>query len=165
MSETLMAIGVGGLVLAAVASMFGFSGRSFSLLGNYVDFNQQSLLALDHLSLDFRRSTNLVSITTNQVVMAMPGSSGNVTYSYSPQARTLSRVQGASTRVLLRDCNLAAFSIFQRTLIPGTGEPYATTDPNLCKVLTVSWSCSRSVLGRMTTSQQNQTAKIVRRPG
>ena len=38
--EMMMSLGVGGLVLSAVASQMFYGGRSFAALANYVDFNR-----------------------------------------------------------------------------------------------------------------------------
>ena len=66
-------------------------------------------------------------------------------------------------RVLLSECQEFGFASFQRNPINGTYNQYPT-DPNrpdLCKLIQVSWVCSRNILGKRANTESVQSAKFV----
>src|SRR5947207_3629791 len=84
--EMLIAIGISGLVFAAVGVMVFFSGRSYAALANYVDLDNKSRQALDRMTKDLRQvdavtaiGTNTLStgqVVTNQLVLSGKESDG-----------------------------------------------------------------------------------------
>ena len=56
--------------------------------------------------------------------------------------------------------NLGFTSLF-RNPVGGSVDQYSTTDPALCKVVQLSWTCSRKVLGKKSTTESVQSAKVV----
>src|SRR5688572_9607677 len=64
--EMLIAVGISGIVFAAVGVMIFFSGRSYAALANYVDLDNKSRKALDQMSQEIRQVDRVASIgTTN----------------------------------------------------------------------------------------------------
>ena len=62
--EVLMAVGISGLVFAAVAILIFFSGRSYAALANYVDLDNRSRSALDRMSKEIRQVDSVTSAGT-----------------------------------------------------------------------------------------------------
>src|ERR1041384_2396571 len=103
--ELLVATVIGGVALAAVAALLGYTARSFCSLANYSDLNRASMRALDYLTRDVRAASAVTTFTTNQIVFNMGTNNPSLTYSYSVTDRTLTRSQGTNSRVLLTDCD------------------------------------------------------------
>jgi hypothetical protein len=168
--ELLIAMGAGSLFFAAVASMMMFSGKSSAALGNYADLDRYSRNALDTMSAEIRQANRLTSYATNQLqfenVDSSTGATNTLTYTYDSSAGTLTRTSGGQTKTLLVGIvtNSLQFSIFQRSPVPESWDQYQLTNTSqfaLCKVVQLSWICSRSILGRQANTESMQSAKIV----
>ncbi|MDB6054782.1 MAG: hypothetical protein JWN25_2305 [Verrucomicrobiales bacterium] len=163
--ELMVAAAVGSLVFAVVASMFLYFGKSFAALTNYAELDSTGRFALDQMTTDIRQANRLTSYATNQIVFEMvaSGATNNLTYRYDSAGGTLVRIYAGQTRTLLTEIvsNSLSFSMFQRNPVGGTVDQYATSNPALCKVVQLSWICSRSILGKKSTSESVQSAKIV----
>ena len=59
-------------------------------MGNYVSMEQSSRSALDQMTRDIRKSKNLLSFATNQLVFNYNGTT-NLIYAYDPATRRLTR--------------------------------------------------------------------------
>jgi len=165
--ELLVAVGVGGMVFAAVGSLVFYSGRSFAALANYVDLDNTSRSALDKMSSEIRQANRLITYSpTNlcfEIVDPKTGATTTLTYTYDSVAGKLNRIYTNQTTTLLKEIspNALKFSMYQRNPVGGTVDQYSTTDPALCKVVQLSWTCSRKVLGKKSTTESVQSAKIV----
>src|SRR5947207_10101793 len=94
--EMLIAIGISGIVFAAVGTMIFFSGRSYAAMANYVDLDNKSRKALDQMTKDLRQVNGVTSIgtntvsgqtVTNQLVVAgteADGTAYTITYNHNP---------------------------------------------------------------------------------
>ena len=162
--ELLVAMGVSSILVGAIMSLTLFCNRSFVALGNYMDLNNTSLNALDTMTRDIRGAYSLKSFATNQLVF-LDASSNALTFAWSPGAGTLTRSYGGAVSTLLDNCDYLAFDISQRTpMTNGTMGFYtASNNPVLCKLVSVSWRCSRSILGQKANTESVQTAKIMMR--
>ena len=159
--EYIIGMGVGSIVLVAVASLSLYSGRSFAGLANYTDLNATSLHAIDYMTRDIRQAVRLTSFSTNQIILQDQGSSDPLIFTYSPTNRTLIRQQGTDRKVLLKDCDFLKFSVYQRSPIAGTYDQHPVAVPGTGKVIEVTWVCSRTILGAKINSENVQTAKVV----
>src|SRR5262245_49780574 len=88
--EMLIGVGVGSLVLLSVMTIFLTSNRTFVAMGNYVSMEQKSRNALDQMTRDIRKSKNLLSFATNQLVFNFNGTT-NLIYAYNPASRQLTQ--------------------------------------------------------------------------
>jgi hypothetical protein len=158
--EVLFAIGITALLLAALATVAMVSGRSFAALGNYVDLDDKNRIAIDTLTRDVRAANRVLSCTTNSLTLE-DWDGLWLTYNYNPTLETLSRTKNSATAVLLHDCESFRFEMCQRTPKSGTYQLDVTSNPDLCKVINVSWLCSRSILGVRQNTESVQTARIV----
>lgn len=160
--ETMVGLAAGTLLLAVIATAWVFTARSFVAIGNYTEMDNDSRNTLDLMSREIRAASALTSYSTNAITLR---NLDNTTFSYvySPTAKTLSRVQGTSTKVLLEECDYARFSVSQRNVTNGFVFYSTTSNPSLTKLVDVSWKCSRRVLGTQINTESVQTAKIVLR--
>jgi hypothetical protein len=63
--------------------------------------------------------------------------------------------------MLLTNCDFLTFQIFQRNPVSASYDVYPTANAASCKLINVSWICSRSILGSRLNTESVQTAKIV----
>ncbi len=160
--ETMVGLAAGSLLLAAVATTWMFMARSFVAIGNYTDMDNASRNTLDLMSREIRAASSLVSYATNAITLRNLNNS-TFSYEFSPTAKTLSRIQGGNSRVLLEQCDYVRFSISQRNITNGFVFYATTSQPSLTKMVDVSWKCSRKVIGALMNTESVQTAKIVLR--
>jgi hypothetical protein len=156
--ELCIAVAVGVLVCGVVLAMTTYTGRTFAALGNYSDLDRSSRLAVDTITTDIRQARVLTSYATNQLVFT-DTTNGTFSYTWDPQDQTLTRVYNGQSRVLLTSCASLMFHISQRT--PSNNfEFWPATAVTNAKMVDVSWTCSRSVMGQLINSESVQTAKI-----
>jgi hypothetical protein len=72
---------------------------------------------------------------------------------------------GTTTRVLLTECDRWDFKLFTRAPnVTSTNIVFnPTQDLNACKLIDMSWKCSRTILGQPVNTESVQTAKVVLR--
>ena len=160
LSEVLISIAVGSIVLLVVAATGLYSARSFASIANYVDLDADSRNALDQLTKDVRQVNRLVSNTSTNLTFENADGS-TLEYVYSPAAQTLTRINAGVSTTLLTECDSLSFSIFQRNPIGGTYDQFPTASASTTKLINVSWRCTRSLMGREYNSESVQTSKIV----
>ncbi len=162
--ELVVSVGISTLVMGTIMYTFLFCSRSFMAMGNYMDLNRASLNALDKMTRDIREASSLKTFATNQLVF-LDSSSNQLTFAWDPTSRKLTRSLGGTTAVLLKDCDYLLFDISQRN--PTTDGVFgfypATNNPAVCKLVSVSLRCSRTILGEKVNTESVQTAKIAMR--
>jgi hypothetical protein len=178
--EMLVAIGSASLLLAAVVSLGIFTSRSFYMMGNYVDLDSQSRNAVDILGRQIRDASQLLAFGTGgsinsseylELTNRTAASIAFITYSAGKGTLMLTNIQGGTTTVqmLLTNCDLWSFSLFDRYPDTNALTFYSATnslgqlDPTKCKVINLSWKCSRKLLGSKFNTESVQTAQIALR--
>jgi hypothetical protein len=67
----------------------------------------------------------------------------------------------ANTKTILTECDKRKFEMAQRNTRYGGYDVVPITNAALCKVVNVSWLCSRKLLGIKENTESVQTARIV----
>lgn len=166
--EMLVAIVIASIIFAVVATLSIYTAKSFAALGNYDALNQYSRNALDILTRDIREAKSLISYRPNQLVFTNEDGT-TLTFKWDPSTELLTRQKGGWTTVLLTNCDYLIFGISQRnpsnsfSFYPATNTITGKLDPSLCKLVDVSWKCSRQIFGKKVNTESVQTAKIVMR--
>ncbi len=161
LAELMVAAGISGIVLAALAAASLYTARSFSSLSNHQDLDQKSRLALDQMTKQIRQADGLASFTTNSLTFNH-GTNGVLEYSYDPVSRELEERLGQRIRVLLTECDNVQFDVFQRNSISNTFSQFPNiVGTNQAKLVQVNWTCSREILGQKFNVEYVQSAKIV----
>ena len=159
--ELVTAVLIGGLMIATAGSIWFYSNRSFAAQLNYVDMDQASQMALDTISREIRETKALVSESKRRLEF-IDSDGDSLSYEYVKEDRILYRVKAGVTNVLLRNCKDLDFAIYQRNPVAGSYDQYPAADASNCKLVQVSWVCSRPLYG---TGQENteavSSAKIV----
>jgi len=159
--ELMTAVGIGSISLAAISTVLWYLFRSFVAMGNYADLDKASRTALDKMTRDIRQASYLVSSATNQLVFSM-GGTNNLTFAWDPSTRQLTRARtGEPTTTLLKECDYLLFNTYQRNMSNQVFSAFSNASPVTCKLVDVSWMCSRQILAQKVNTESVQTAKIV----
>jgi hypothetical protein len=158
--EMMVASALGLMVLVGLTSFSLFSGHSLAALSNYAELERQSRSALDLMSMEIRKVRGLLEFDPHRLTF-LDDDGGVLEYVYNPLARTLRRWKDGESRLLLDECDELAFEIFQRNPVGGTYDVYPTANPATCKLVQVTWTCSRGIGGGRINTEFVQSAKIV----
>lgn len=168
LADLMVAIAVSGIILTALLSFTVYAAKSFAGMENYVDLEQKSQNALDIMTRDIRESQFLISygtktlsngVTVTNIVTFQDSDNTPLMFQYTNDV--LLRIKTNSVATLLTNVDFLTFQIFQRNPVAGTYETYPTATATNCKLVSVSWICSRSILGAKLNTESVQTAKIV----
>ena len=157
--ELMVAAALGLIALTAVGMLSWFSSRSFAAIANYVALDQTSQLALDKLSREVRQARRLVDYSETSLNL-IDFDNNRLQFVYDPDARTLVRVSAGETNLLLTGCDFLQFTNFQRTPNSNTFDAAQAGYVTNSKVIQVTWSCSRKILGAKVNTESIQSAKI-----
>jgi len=171
MVEMLVSVGLGTLLLSGVMILYINGIRSFVAMGNYQNLDAKSCNTLDVLSREIRNSTVLLSYVPNQSLTLSNASARNGLgqiniITYNPTARTLVLKRTAQSDLTnLTECDRWSFAIYNRVPITSSTNISfnAATNAASCKLINMSWKCSRTVLGAKLNTESVQTAQIVLR--
>lgn len=165
--EMTVTLAVSGIILVALLSFTVYAAKSFAALENYTDLEQKSQNALDTMTRDIRETQYLANYGTRtvggqlvtNVLTFVDADNQPLTFNYTNNV--LLRQKNGVDRTLLTNVDFLTFLIFQRNPMGGSYDQYSTTNAANCKLISVSWVCSRSILGSRLNTESVQTAKIV----
>src|SRR5687768_7429644 len=158
--EFLMAMGIAGILLAQVCSLWFYSTRSFAAQLTYTELDQNSQKALDHLSRALRQVKELTSFNNTNEMVFKDFDDQPLTYRLT--GKKIVRIKGAERTTVLSDCDWIHVSIFQRNPVEGAYDQYPAADVSSCKLVELRWKCSREPYPMSpTTTEYMQSAKIV----
>src|SRR5437667_12699109 len=90
LTEMMVAIAVGSLVLMFMSVVFGDSARCFVATGNYVSMNCSSRNALDRMTREIRRAGNVTGFTPTRLQFTTFGTTNAVlVYQWDANSRQL----------------------------------------------------------------------------
>lgn len=159
--ETLLSIGITGILMLVIVAMTMTSGRAFVALSNYVDLDAANQVAMDTLTRDVRECNRVTAYTATAI--SLEDSDGSIiSYIYDSSAQTFTRTKNGVSKVLLTKCSPLLISIEQRkpansSFLAG----YSAASPATAKVVNVSWNCYRTIFGSRANTESVQTARIV----
>ncbi len=157
--EMMVAVGVGSLILMVLAQVFTTSAFSFAAMTNYVSLGSRSRLALDQMTREIRGAGDLVEFSASRLKFALLGQANAfLVYEWDAQSRQLteSKTGNPQAKVLLTECDQLAFSMRDSVFAP-------TTAVSEGKGISVAWRCSRTILGKKTTTEDMEQALIIMR--
>jgi prepilin-type N-terminal cleavage/methylation domain-containing protein len=157
--ELLITLGIGGMLLAAVALISENFMRSVAFLTNSVELDAMSRIAFDRLSREIRQCDAVQSCTANSLVLRL--GTNLVSFEYKPETRHLLRSTETNAQLYLGGCDYVRFDLFQRNLMKDSYDNYPAATPDSCKVVQLSWICSRDLLGKKVSTATMQSAKVV----
>ncbi len=167
--ESLIALAITVMVVTAVMALSFHTARSFAAMTNYVDLDSMSRKTLDGMTTEIRQADKLTfasdTVLRFQTTDSTTGAINTLQYTYDPGAKTLSRTFNGTSNVLLTQCTFWANSLCQRNATNATfGHAFQaipTTSWDECKVIQLTWVCSRNILGRTANTESVQSAHVV----
>lgn len=160
--ELLIASGISSMLFMVVSSMSFFAARSFAAMTNYVDLDAHSRDALDRMTKQIREVNQLTASTETSLTFE-DDDGGTLEFIYDAANRKLIRRKNGiqDAKPLLEQCDYLKFGIFQRNPLGGTYDQYPTATPATCKVVQMTWICSRTILGAKVNTESVLSAKVV----
>jgi prepilin-type N-terminal cleavage/methylation domain-containing protein len=173
--EIMVGVALGSMLLAVSGSLWLFGSRSFVAMGNYTDLDSKSRSALDLMSRELRQATGVTGYqdkgSTKWLSVTNSLAGTGTTYTWNGSALSLvCQKTGQPDQVYLTGCDRWDFQLFQRApqknggyvFFPATNSS-GSYDVSICKLINMSWKCSRTVLGSKVNTESVQTAQVVLR--
>lgn len=155
----MVASGLGLLLVLAVAALSLYGGRSFAAMTNYVDMDQRGQLALDRMSREIRQCKGLTYLSPAHITFR-DADDQLVDFYHDAASRRLIRASGGETNIFLIGCESLQFSAFQHTVQSNSFVCYGTPYLADVKLVQVTWTCSRAILGAKVNTESVQSAQI-----
>jgi Tfp pilus assembly protein PilW len=163
-------LGVIVLLVVYVLTVFGF--RSFAALGNYAELDGNSRAALDRMGREIRQATHVTSAQTNGIVKWLtvvnrdlsPAVTNTFTWYSNTALLMWDRWEGSThtVRTNLTGCDQWDFKMYIRA--PNSNGAFVPTgNIDSCKLINMSWRCSRKILGKKLNTETVLTAEVVLR--
>lgn len=175
--EMMVSLGIGAMVLAMVAMLVSYGGRSFASLGNYSILEQQSRIGIDRMTREIRQANAVLGWQTNALpkwllltnsFVELDGTTNGYTirYTWANDGRLVSqRSTDAQEEELLVGCDSWEFGLWKRAPRQNQDNAfYPATNASQCTMITMTWKCSRFILGtNLVNTEAAQTMQIVLR--
>jgi len=169
--EAMVAMGVGLLALAAVASTTIFCLRSFAGIYNYSDIDASSRRALDTMSREIREATRVVgygpTMTGSYIQLVNTTAASPITNTFTwesgEQTLTWDKTGERTNFTLLTNCTTWSCTMLEGYPSNNYSFPDVAPTPDACKIVDVRWSCFRTIMGLKMNSETEQGAQIVLR--
>ena len=158
--DMLVGLGISGIIMATLMSVSLSSARSFATMTNYSEMSADSRLALDTMAQEIRNSKGVVDCTGDSITL-IDSKTNQFAFHFDETTRTVVRSADGEERVLLDGCDTMDWQLFQRTPKAGSYEGYPASRPELCKLVQVTWVCSRTLFGKKLHTEMVQSARIV----
>jgi hypothetical protein len=162
--EMMVALAAGTMILAAIVMGTITVSNTMVGIGNYNDLDKLSSHTLDMFSRDVRNAAS-VGGDLSSTFVRLTNSYNNTTVAYSwdgSNAVTRTYINSGVTNqdILLKNCDTFAFNYYQRN--PSGSFIFVTSSvPAQVKLISVSWRCSRMILGNKLNTESVQTASVV----
>lgn len=154
MVATIGASAILGSVLVTGTSVV----NTMAAIVNYNDLNSHSRNTLDTMSQDLRNTAVVTSLSATQVKVTNSITGDLISYSWDGSNNLVRLVNGSPT-IMLRGCDTLTFSGFQRN--PTNNFQFVPAHSAAeTKLISVSWRCSRQILGAKLNTESVQTAQI-----
>lgn len=161
--EMLVSIVAGLIILAAFVAITLNVNTMMVMVGNYNDLDKYSRNTLDLMSRDIRNAAGVgnTSSATSLTLTNFFSGVNVITYSWDG-ATVLTRTSSNGTRLMLTNCDYLAFAYYKKN--PTNDFNFVPTSAaDQIKLVSVSWRCSRSILGSKLNTESVQTAEVVMR--
>ena len=148
----------GSVVLGSILATGNVMNTSMVAIVNYNELGKCSRNTLDVMCRDLRNTAVVTSLTSSQVNVSNTITGDTIRYSWDGSDK-LTRTCNGVGQVMLTGCDTLVFSGFQRNPTNNLQFLPAST-PSQTKLVSVSWRCSRKILGAKMNTESVQTAQI-----
>ena len=156
--ETMITTFGASIILGSILVTGSSVSNTMVAIVNYNDLNKNSRNTLDVMSRDLRNSAVVTKLSSNQVTVTNSVTGVSINYSWDG-TNALTRTVNGSRTVMLTGCDALIFSGYQRN--PTNNFQFApASTASQTKLISVSWRCSRKILGAKLNTESVQTAQI-----
>lgn len=156
--ETMMAMVGGSVVLGSILATGNMIQGSMAAISNYNELSRYSRNTLDTMTRDLRNTAVVTSIGDTHVTVSNSITGDTISYSWDGHD-LFTRTDNGESQVMLRGCDTLIFRGYQRN--PTNDLQFlAASTPSQVKLISVSWRCSRTILGAKINTESVQTAQI-----
>lgn len=156
--EMIVAVAAGTIILLAFFSAFVTLSNTMVAIDNYNELDQYSRQTLDQMSRDLRDTATVTSFGNTTLAVSNAITGDQIQYAWDG-SNVFSRTLNGTTTVMLTNCDSLAFSGYTR--IPTNNFTFLTNNgASSVKLITISWRCSRAILGIKLNTESVQTARI-----
>ena len=160
--ELLVASGLAVLAATAIVALACFTTRGFAAMTNYTDMALASRMAHDKIAQSIRQMSLLTAYATNSITL-QDAKGNSRCYTWDPTARKLLSVSGGKTNTYLIGCDSLQFAIYQHTPKSNTFDCYDPAYVTNARLVQMTWTSSRQILGVKANTELVESAKIVLR--
>jgi hypothetical protein len=164
--EMMTSVGLGVVLLCVVAILFINGSMSFVAVANYQNLDAKSTVALDTISKEIRNATAVIATNSVSLTLTNASAATFTKLTYNSTARTLVMTKTGQAAVTnLTGCDSWSFALYNRVPTPSSTNITFTTAGSLAeiKLISMTWKCSRTVLGSRMNTESVQTAQVVLR--
>ena len=147
--EMMVAMTAGTCIMGSIMTTGITVTNTMVAIGNYCDLNRASRRTLDIMSADLRNTAVVTSVSSKQITVSNVLTADLISYAWD----------GSNKVTRTFNCDYLCFSNFQRNPTVNFQFLPATT-PADTKLISVSWRCSRQILGAKINTESVQTAQI-----
>jgi hypothetical protein len=170
LTELIVALGVGSFLLTAAATLSVYGARTFAAIGSYADLDAKGRNALDVLSWKVRGASAVLACETNLPVKSLTLTNSTahtiIKLAWDSDSRTFVLDEtGQPTRTLWTECDGWDFALYNRA--PNVSSTNMAFNPAAtlsdCRLIDMSWKCSRTMPGQKVNVETVQTTQVVLR--
>lgn len=156
--ETMMAMVGGSVVLGSILATGNMVNSSMAAIVNYNELSRYSRNTLDTMTRDLRNTAVVTAINDTSVTVSNSITGDTVSYAWDGHD-LFTRTYNGARQVMLHGCDALVFHGYQRN--PTNDLQFLTAStPSQVKLISVSWRCSRTILGAKVNTESVQTAQI-----
>lgn len=155
--ETLVAMAIGGMVLALCMSNYLFLAKSTKGLSNYSDFNSQSRFFLEFFGQDVRSATEVITASPDYFRISVEQEDGSIieiSYEYDAANKRIVRSWESLQRTLVSDVATCNFEFLDRN--------GPASHPSQVRQIAVDAVLKRKVLQQENTQETLSAAVTLR---
>lgn len=156
--ETMVAMFGGTVILGSMLVTGNMVNDSMAAIVNYNDLSKCSRNTLDVMSQDLRNTAVVTSISDAQVTVSNTITGDSIRYSWDG-SDVFTRTCNGESKTMLTGCDTLVFHGYQRNPTNDLQFLPAST-ASQTKLISVSWRCSRQILGAKINTESVQTAQI-----
>ncbi len=165
--EMMVAVALFSIASTALSTLFLFSIKSFASMANYAMLDRENREAMDKLTREIRQAKFVMSYASNSTGNALKFRSGkgtDVIYAFDQANRRLVRQENGMNQIVLTNCSLLEFGLFQRNPSSNSYGLFPVASANwtqTVKVVQLTWKTGRKIVNGPVNSENVQTARVV----
>jgi hypothetical protein len=153
--ELMVASAIGLVLIALLLILTLYGQQSFGLMSNYSELDCKSRNTVMVLSKEIREATRVIQAQTTAtgksltLTNAVDASSFKLVWDAADGTLTIEQRPGI-TNVLLTGCDEWDYTLYDGapTIVGGRVSFTRSASPSTCKLIEMSWSCSRTLAGK-----------------